>query len=187
MRVVGGTLKSRALTAPRGDATRPTSDRVRESLFAVLGDLRGARVLDLYAGTGALAIEALSRGASSAVCVEQGRPALAALEHNRASLGLAATLRVVARKVDGAGAALVAHGPFDLVLADPPYADLPSGALVRALSSVLATVGVTDADTLVVVERAARDPAPILPGFALEDDRRWGDTAVSFHRREVVG
>ena len=99
MRIVAGTLKSRALRAPKGDATRPTTDRVRESLFAVLGDLDGVRVLDLYSGSGALAIEALSRGATSAVCVEQNRQALDAIKDNRDSLGLKDRLTIVARRV----------------------------------------------------------------------------------------
>lgn len=183
MRVVGGRLRSRALVAPKGEATRPTTDRVRESLFSVLGDLHGARVLDLYAGTGALAIEALSRGASRAVCVEHARPALAALDKNRATLGLAADLTVLARRVEGAGPLLAAHGPFDLVLVDPPYADVAGGALLEALTPLLATPGVLADEALVVVERASRDPAPVLPGLELEEERRWGDTAVSLHRR----
>lgn len=183
MRVVGGRLRSRALVAPKGDATRPTTDRVRESLFAVLGDLHGAVVLDLYAGTGALAIEALSRGARRAVCVEHARPALAALEKNRASLGLVEELEVVARRVEAAGPLLVGRGPFDLVLADPPYADVADGGLVAALGPLLATAGVLADEALVVIERASRDAAPVLPGLLLEEERRWGDTAVSLHRR----
>lgn len=183
MRVVGGRLRSRALVAPKGEATRPTTDRVRESLFAVLGDLHGAIVLDLYAGTGALAIEALSRGAARAVCVEHARPALAALEKNRATLELAASLEVLGRRVEGAGPLLVGRGPFDLVLADPPYVDVAEGALAAALGPLLATPALLADEALVVVERAARDAAPVLPGFDLEEERRWGDTAVSFHRR----
>src|SRR5258708_5287889 len=102
MRVVAGALRSRPLRAPKGDVTRPTSDRVRESLFAVIGDVTGLAVLDLYAGSGALAIEALSRGAERAVCVEVDRAALAAIAENVHALGLGDRLRVVARRVAGA-------------------------------------------------------------------------------------
>ena len=183
MRVVAGALKSRALKAPKGDATRPTSDRVRESLFAVLGDVSGIVVLDLYAGSGALAIEALSRGAARAVCVETARAALAVIRDNVAALGLQARVQVVARKVDESAASLAPHGPFELVLIDPPYADVPSGALARELSPLLARRDELFADdALVVVEHAARDAAPVLPGLVHEDDRRWGDTAAAFYR-----
>lgn len=180
MRVVGGRLKSRALVAPRGDETRPTSDRVREAWFAVLGDVSGARVLDLYAGTGALAIEALSRGAAAAVCVEASREAARAIEKNRVALDLGASLSVVQRRVERAAG--VVHGPFGLILADPPYSELASGALVAALSTLLSIEGLVETGALLTIERAARDAAPEIQGFALEDDRRWGDTAVSFHR-----
>src|ERR1700723_2294722 len=98
MRITGGSLRSRAIRAPRGHSTRPTSDRVRESLFGILesaGRVEGARVLDLYAGTGALALEALSRGAARAVLVESSRDALAVVRGNVASLGMEERARVV--------------------------------------------------------------------------------------------
>src|SRR6202046_4143909 len=102
MRITGGSLRSRAIRAPRGHSTRPTSDRVRESLFGILesaGVVRGARVLDLYAGTGALALEALSRGAARAVLVESSREALVAVRGNVASLDLAGVARILAADV----------------------------------------------------------------------------------------
>lgn len=183
MRVVAGALKSRALKAPKGDATRPTSDRVRESLFAVLGDVSGVTVLDLYAGSGALAIEALSRGATRAVCVEAARPALGVIRDNVATLGLADRLAIVGRKVEDCAAALAPYAPFALVLIDPPYADVPSGKLARALAPLLAQrASLLADDALVVLEHAARDPAPALDGLDHEDDRRWGDTAAAFYR-----
>jgi 16S rRNA (guanine966-N2)-methyltransferase len=183
VRVVAGALKSRALKAPRGDATRPTSDRVRESLFAVLGDVAGVNVLDLYAGSGALAIEALSRGAARAVCVETARPAIMVIRDNVTSLGLEKRLTLVTRRVEECAPLLVAHAPFELVLVDPPYADVPSGALARALGPLLANRSeLLGPDALVVLEHAARDPAPVLPGLVHEDDRRWGDTAAAFYR-----
>lgn len=179
MRVVAGTLKSRALRAPRGQATRPTTDRVRESLFAVLGDLHGVRVLDLYSGSGALAIEALSRGASSAVCVEHNRQALEAIRENRDALGLSDRLTIVARRVRDAIPQL--QGPFELVLADPPWAELTSA--VTDLSALLAAKGLLESEALIVLEHASRDKPPTLPA-AYDETRVWGDTAASFYRVE---
>jgi 16S rRNA (guanine(966)-N(2))-methyltransferase RsmD len=189
VRVVAGRLRSRAIDAPKGTATRPTSDRVRESLFAVLGDLTGARVLDLYAGSGALGIEAVSRGAARAVLVEAARPALAVIAKNVASLGIADVVRVVSRKVGQAAPALAGDGPFDLVLVDPPYADVPSGALGRELEPLLRARRLLADDARVVVEHAARDGAPVLAGLRLVDERRWGDTGVAIYAlaRELPG
>ena len=184
MRVIAGSLRSRPLRAPKGDATRPTSDRVRESLFAIVGDVRGLRVLDLYAGSGALAIEALSRGAAGAVCVESSRRALDVIAENIASLGLGGSVRVIARRVGDAAKMLAPLGPFDLVLIDPPYADVPSGALARELRSIVdaAPLGRIFAEgALVVVEHASRDEAPKLPGLTHASTRAWGDTAASFY------
>lgn len=183
MRVVAGSLKSRALRAPKGSSTRPTSDRVRESLFAVLGDVSGTRVLDLYAGSGALAIEALSRGAASAVCVESARAALEAIAENRDALGLADRLRVVPRRVSDAAKALAGAEPFDVIFADPPYADVPSGVVARELSPLFAPEAKLVApEALLVLEHAARDEAPKLAGLVFDETRRWGDTSASFYR-----
>ncbi len=179
MRVVAGTLKSRALRAPKGQATRPTTDRVRESLFAMLGDVDGVRVLDLYSGSGALAIEALSRGAASAVCVEHNRQALDAIRENRDSLGLSDRLTIVPRRVRDAIGQLA--GPFELVLADPPWAELASA--VTDLGALIATKGLLEKDALIVLEHASRDKAPTLPA-AFDETRIWGDTAASFYRVE---
>ena len=188
MRVIAGTLRGRVLRAPRGDETRPTSDRVRESLFAILGDLAGARVLDLYAGTGALAIEAISRGAARATCVESGRHALTALRANLEDLGLRAEVTVVARRVAESLKSLAGSGEstaeaaFTLVFADPPYAMVPGGELARDVRALLASP-IVARDARLVVEHATRDAAPILAGWIEDDARRWGDTAVSFQRR----
>ena len=123
MRVVAGTARGRALVAPRGDTTRPTSDRVREAIFNALyslGDVvHGARVLDLFAGSGALGIEALSRGATSVTFVERGRPALAAIRQNLRTLGLEPQAEVVA--AEALDWLRRAPGEYDLVLCDPPY------------------------------------------------------------------
>jgi 16S rRNA (guanine966-N2)-methyltransferase len=175
VRVVAGAFKSRALRAPKGSSTRPTSDRVRESLFAVLGDLSGTRVLDLYAGSGALAIEALSRGAESAVCVESNRAAAAVIAENRDSLALGKRLEIVTRRVGEAKKQLV--GPFDLILADPPWANV-----AEATGEIAGMLDLVANDGLVVIEHAARDKAPSLEGATFDETRVWGDTAASFYR-----
>jgi 16S rRNA (guanine966-N2)-methyltransferase len=186
MRVTGGRLGGRVLQAPRGLETRPTSDRVRESLFQVLGDLSGARVVDLYAGSGALGIEALSRGALSVTFVEARRAAAKALAQNLRSLGLEGVSRVLVLPVERAGVALAAEGPFDLLLADPPWADVP-GAL-RELARLLRHLTL-HAEARVVLEHSAREPLLVPPDFPLETDwtRTWGDTAVSQLSAKTLG
>jgi len=187
MRVIAGRLGGRRLQAPAGRReTRPTSDRVREALFSILGELAGASVLDLFAGTGALGIEALSRGAERAVFVERDRAALRALRANLGALGLAGPAAEV-RAGDALGALALAHErreTYDLVFVDPPYraarelgeplsASLPSllrpGARVVAESdrrSPLALTGLNAlterryADTMIAIYRNAPEPAP---------------------------
>jgi 16S rRNA (guanine(966)-N(2))-methyltransferase RsmD len=188
MRITGGTLRSRTLRAPRGSATRPTTDRVREALFGILasaGALEGANVADLYAGTGALGIEALSRGARRATLVESARPALVALRENVESLGVRDRARVVAGDVGACAGRLVSDGPFDLVLADPPWADVDSGEVATALGS-LAAAGAFAPDATLVLEHASRSSAPDIPGFAREDTRRYGDTALTFYKPAIL-
>ncbi|HEU4532642.1 MAG TPA: 16S rRNA (guanine(966)-N(2))-methyltransferase RsmD, partial [Polyangiaceae bacterium] len=177
MRIVAGSLGGRSLRAPRGHGTRPTPDRVREALFSCLGPLDGARVLDLYAGTGALGLEALSRGAARAVFVESAAAALAVLRGNVADLGLADRALVVGRPVERARAALEPEGPFDLVVADPPYEMVRTGAAPRALGPLLAG-GLLDAGARVVLEHASADAPPELPPLACYDRRRYGDTSL---------
>ncbi len=188
MRITGGTFRSRSLVAPRGHATRPTQDRVREALFSVLvsrGLFTGApRVLDLYAGTGALALEALSRGAGFAVMVEQGRDALRALRENVAALGLQDRTRVQPTSVEKA-LSLSLRGPeafgapFDLVFADPPYADLAPAA--KALGGVIRLLS---EGALVVVEHACVDPSPTIDGLQLDTTRTYGDTVLALFSRQ---
>jgi 16S rRNA (guanine966-N2)-methyltransferase len=175
LRVTGGTLRSRRLRAPpRG--VRPTSDRVRESLFAVLGDLSGSRVLDLYAGTGALGIEALSRGAEAVDFVERAPASLSALRANLESLGLAASTRVVRADVRAGLRRLAREGRrYDLVLLDPPYG---AGAADAALAG-LAESGLLAPGATVVVETARRHPVVAVPGLAVVDARSYGDTLVT--------
>jgi 16S rRNA (guanine966-N2)-methyltransferase len=176
LRVVGGRLGGRRLRAVPGRETRPTGDRVREALFAILGGrVEGARVLDLFAGTGALAIEALSRGASSAVLVEQAAPAVEVIRANLDALGLAERCRVRRTRAE-AYLRTQRDGPFDLVLLDPPYAasvGLVAGLLGRLARTALAPGAV------VVVEAAARSEAPPWPpGLVPERPRRYGDTSL---------
>jgi 16S rRNA (guanine966-N2)-methyltransferase len=165
-----------------GRETRPTSDRVREALFAVIGGrVEGARVLDLFAGTGALAIEALSRGASSAVLVEQAAPAVEVIRANLDALGLTGRCRVRRTRAE-TYLRTQRDGPFDLVLLDPPYAapvGLVAGLLGRLARTALAPGAV------VVVEAAARaEPPPWPPALTPDPPRRYGDTAlhVAVHR-----
>lgn len=181
MRIIAGELGGRRLVAPRGTATRPTSERVREALFSMLGELGGARVLDLYAGSGALGLEALSRGATLGVLVESSRTALAALRKNVASLGLGDECRVVASAVERASAALRSLGPFSLVLVDPPYALVADGTVPRLLDELLAA-GIAEPGASLVLEHASRDAPPTLAGADLERTRRYGDTAVTVYR-----
>jgi 16S rRNA (guanine966-N2)-methyltransferase len=176
MRVVAGRLGGRSLRAVPGAATRPTSDRVREALFATLGDrVRGARVLDLFAGTGALAIEALSRGAAHAVLVEQAAPAVAVIRANLGALELTSSATVRRTRAE-TYLRTRSDGPFDLVFLDPPYAvgvGLLAGLLARLADGALA------AGATVVVEAAARSEAPVWPpGLLGGSPRRYGDTAL---------
>jgi 16S rRNA (guanine966-N2)-methyltransferase len=173
LRVVAGTFKGRRLVAPRGTRTRPTADRVREALFSMLGDVGGSRVLDLYAGSGALGIEALSRGADSAVFVERDPRAVAAIRRNLASIGVEATVsrQDVMRFLAGA------DGPFDLVFCDPPYdsASRLAGPLAERLPALIAE------DARIVTESDKRNPLQ-LP-FPLLVERAYGDTRIAIHER----
>ncbi|WP_372790122.1 16S rRNA (guanine(966)-N(2))-methyltransferase RsmD [Paraconexibacter sp.] len=177
MRVVAGRYGGRRLQAPKGDATRPTADRVREAVFSALGPLDGLRVLDLYAGSGALGIEALSRGAGHAVFVERDRRALAALRSNLAALDVPdAEADVRAGDVRGALRTALARGDhYDLVLLDPPYRLAP--ALGAELTEGL--VGLLESGARVVAEMDRRTPLDL--GLPTMFDRRYGDTQIRIH------
>jgi 16S rRNA (guanine966-N2)-methyltransferase len=176
MRIVAGRLGGRRLKRVPGMGTRPTSDRVREALFSVLGvRVEGARVLDLYAGTGALAIEALSRGAASAVLVEQSAQATGVIRANLEALDLTgvATVRRTKAEVYLRGQR---DGPFDLVFLDPPYA-LPVGLLAGVLGRLAG--GALAPGAVVALESSARAEAPPWPaGLRPDRPRRYGDTAL---------
>lgn len=184
MRITGGIFRSRTLAAPRGHATRPSSDRVREALFSMLtaaGAFDGAppRVLDLYAGSGALGLEALSRGARAVTLVECARPAIAAIRQNIASLEVGDAVSVVAARVERALPTIV--GPFEVVLVDPPYAELNHrgfAAVLEGAARLLAPEG------LLVLEHASSDEPALPEGLALDRRRRYGDTALSLFRGE---
>jgi 16S rRNA (guanine966-N2)-methyltransferase len=185
MRITGGEFRSRGLRAPRGQGTRPTSDRVREALFSILSSLRvvqGARVLDLYGGTGALALEALSRGADEATIVERAREALDAIRHNVRSLSIEGRTRVIAGDVRDA--LLRLQGPFDLVLVDPPWALVDTGEVSRVLDE-LARTALLSPQAVLVLEHSSRtsSPAAFSGGLLHFDTRRYGDTSLSFYRR----
>lgn len=185
MRVIAGRLGGRRLSAPKGMATRPTSDRVREALFSMIGDVSGASVLDLYAGTGALGIEAISRGAARAVFVESARPALAALRKNLEDLDLSAHARVIAQPVERAIAGLAAEGPFDLILVDPPYAALSSAA--SSVSAILRRGLTLTDDGLLVFEHASRDEPPTIEGARRSSTRSYGEASLSLYERSHEG
>jgi 16S rRNA (guanine966-N2)-methyltransferase len=178
MRITGGIHRSRHLEAPHGSRTRPTSDRVREALFSILtsrGALAGSTVLDLYAGTGALGLEALSRGARDAVFVESDRAALEALRNNVDSLGEKARIRILPGPVERCATRV--GGPFGLVLCDPPYADLSHAARILAELSA----GALAEGGLVVLEHASRDASPEIASLVRVDARTYGDTAISIY------
>ncbi|MGQ0722436.1 MAG: 16S rRNA (guanine(966)-N(2))-methyltransferase RsmD [Candidatus Eiseniibacteriota bacterium] len=176
--MIAGELRGRILHAPEGLATRPTSDRVRESLFALLGDvIEGARVLDLYAGSGALGIEALSRGAVAATFVERESGARRVLERNLSELGLGGRARVLA--ADAMSEAALRGGPFDVVLADPPYGETDLGGVVRHAAEALAPGGV------LVLEHPAKEAAPPVPEtLAPWKARRYGGTTLTLWVRD---
>lgn len=176
MRIVAGTARGRPLRAPRGAATRPTSDKVRGAVFNLLGQFfTGGDVLDLYAGSGALALEALSRGCARAVCVEQERGAAEAIARNAAACGFAARVEIRREPVEAALSRLP-RGAFALAFLDPPYASGPEAALA-ALGPLLAPGG------LAIAEHAARrPPADRYGALALADRREYGDTGISIYR-----
>ncbi|MGH8992733.1 MAG: 16S rRNA (guanine(966)-N(2))-methyltransferase RsmD [Acidimicrobiia bacterium] len=180
-RVIAGEAGGRRLAVPRGGGVRPTSDRVKESVFSALGPrLVGSRVLDLYAGTGALAIEALSRGAAGAVLVERDREALAAIATNLEATGVGPARVIRGDVVAVLGSPPAPEGPFDLVLADPPY-DLP-GEDVATVLTLLAGGGWLAPESVVVIERPPGATVP--PGWVSTWERCYGDTLVLFLQTE---
>jgi 16S rRNA (guanine966-N2)-methyltransferase len=184
-RIVGGTWGGRRLVTPAGETTRPTAEKVRAALASSLyatGGLDGARVLDLYAGSGALGLELVSRGASSAVFVEHDRAALTALRANITALGAAtAELTVIPGDVAAFTARSAGVGPFDVVVADPPY-DLTTEALAGVLTG-LCRAGLVATHADLVIERRRKSGPPDWPA-PLEGVRakKYGDTLLCYGR-----
>ena len=178
MRIIAGEAGGRRITAPAGTNTRPTLDRVRENLFNMLqGKVEGCRVLDLFAGSGALSLEALSRGAKEAVLVDCDRRAVAAEKQNIEALGYGGRAAVVCADWRQAVSAIQGRGKrFDLVFLDPPYAMQDLREVFDALVPLL------DAEALVVLEHEAGKKPETGGGFACEKERNWGYCGVSFYR-----
>ncbi|HEX4814972.1 MAG TPA: 16S rRNA (guanine(966)-N(2))-methyltransferase RsmD [Nonomuraea sp.] len=181
-RIIAGTAGGRRLAVPPGRGTRPTSDRAREGIFLTLDSLyglHGARVLDLYSGSGAIGLEALSRGAAEAVMVESDPRAVRTIRDNTRSLGLEGA-RVVADKVERA-LAEPPEAPFDIVFADPPYALADDG--VRGVLEALRDNGWLVDEALVAFERESRGNALVWPeGYVEERVRRYGEASVWYGR-----
>jgi len=187
MRVVGGRLRGRALAAPGSRAIRPTSERLRESIFDILehrypGRIEGRRIVDLFAGSGALAIEALSRGAKFALLVDNGAEARALLRANVEALGLGGVTRIWRADATKLGAAPTGP-PFSLAFIDPPYGENLAGPALAAL----AAGGWLDDDALCVVEEAAKAEVVTPPGLAPVDERTYGDTRIVILARDGAG
>jgi 16S rRNA (guanine966-N2)-methyltransferase len=184
-RIVAGTLGGRRIAAPPGAGTRPTSDRVREALFSAVQaevDLDGARFADLYAGSGAVGLEALSRGARHVLLVESDARAARVIRENVAALGAGPAARLVTGKVATVLAAGPEGGPYDVVFADPPYA-VPD-AEITALLTALVDGGWLVPGALVVVERSSRTGAlSWVDGITGERSRRYGETTLWYGRR----
>jgi 16S rRNA (guanine966-N2)-methyltransferase len=174
VRIIAGTNKGARIYAPKGHDTRPTSDRAREAAFNLIGPVDGAAVLDLFAGSGAMGLEALSRGAASAVFVENDREARRTIDRNLDKLGLAGARVVPQDAVRALATEASAGRRYDLVLVDPPYEMFSSlqNGLSRYLPAVLAE------DGLVVVETGAGEE-PELPSLTLRTSRRYGSARIS--------
>jgi 16S rRNA (guanine966-N2)-methyltransferase len=178
LRIIAGELRGRRIAVPPGVGVRPTADRVREALFSILGPtVRGARVLDAYAGSGALGFEALSRGAARATFIEAERRALSTLRANAAELGVAERCTVhPGRVIDLLRRGAVA-GPFDLVFADPPYEGSEAAPFLALAAGVLAESGV------VLLERDSRRVAASADGLDRSRTARYGRCCLDFYGR----
>ena len=178
MRIIAGEMRSRKLKAPEGMDTRPTADRVKEALFSILGSrIYGARVLDLYGGSGALALEAISRGAESAVMVDSDRKAHMVQKRNIETLRYTEKTRVLLYDWKRAVRILQEEGQiFDLVFLDPPYC-------MTDLRDVFASlIPITDADTLIVLEHESGKSITAADQYEVVRQKEWGFCAVSFYR-----
>ncbi|GAA1977238.1 16S rRNA (guanine(966)-N(2))-methyltransferase RsmD [Catenulispora subtropica] len=182
-RIIAGAARGRRLAVPPGDGTRPTGDRAREGLFSALeaefGGLSGLSVLDLFAGSGALGLEALSRGARAVLLVEADRRVTQLISRNVATVGLPGARVVTDRAERAAAAAPPAEAPFDLVLLDPPYA-VPDAAVVTILTA-LGEGGWLAPDAVAVLERSSRDADfPWPPGYEATRSKSYGEARMNF-------
>jgi 16S rRNA (guanine966-N2)-methyltransferase len=183
MRIVAGTFGGRRLHAPKAAEIRPTSDRVREAIFSIIGaTVLGARVLDLFAGTGALGLEALSRGASQAVFVDQSLHAVGLIRANIERCNVQERVRIIHGSVTQAIRRLAGQGEaFDLIFMDPPYG---KGSIVKTLLNL---GDVARSGTIVVAEHHVKDVLPFpLPEWSKTQERKYRDTAVSFYVKELA-
>lgn len=179
MRIIRGTLKGRRLATPKGSQTRPTSDRIKESIFDILGsEIEGKSVLDLYAGTGNLGIEALSRGAKKIVFVEKGRQALQLITKNLARCGMTVWAEILPKDALRAIGILNQRGErFDLIFIDPPY----ERGLIQKTLMKLKSQMVYHEDSILILQHNRREPLPEgLNEFHLIHQRKIGDTLISF-------
>ncbi len=173
MRIIAGVAKGRRLNGPTGRATRPFLERAREAVFSSLGALvENAAVLDLFAGTGSLGLEAMSRGAATVTFVERDRNALAVLRRNIEAVGLGGT--VVAGDVERFVASSTGEGAYDLAFVDPPY-DVPLPSVARILEGLERAMG---KGAVVVVHRRRGEELPVPAGYAVTDRRRYGDSEI---------
>jgi len=185
MRIVSGRFKGRTLKAPGDAALRPTSDKVRQAIFNILEhagfaagfSLEGARAVDLFAGTGALGLEALSRGAKYCLFIEDAAESRAIIRENVEALGLTGASKIWRRDATNLGA-LDTLAPFDLAFLDPPYR---KSLIARALTG-LATGGWLNPNALVIAEAAEDETMPAVEGYEMLDDRVYGDTRIAFMR-----
>jgi 16S rRNA (guanine966-N2)-methyltransferase len=173
VRIVAGSRRGHGIVAPRGSETRPTADRVRESAFNLIGPVDGAAVLDLFAGSGAMGLEALSRGAASCVFVESSREACRAIDANLEKLRLNATVLCQ----DALRALAAERREYDLVLCDPPYGFERADALAAQLARVVAGGG------LLVYESSAREDEPAVEALAVRTSRRYGSARLTLFER----
>lgn len=184
MRIVGGKFKGHSIAPPSGSATRPTSDRVRESVFNILAHgidglaLEGARVLDLFAGTGAMGLEAISRGARFCQFVDDSAEARGLIRRNADALGVIGLAKIWRRDATNLGPCAPQPG-FDLVFADPPYGKGLGG---KALTSLVYGQWLNP-NAIVVLEEAAKAEVPAIDGLDRIDERAYGDTIIRFYRQ----
>ena len=181
MRIIAGEKKSLILRSPRGRSSRPTADRVKESMFAIIGNMQGARILDLFAGSGSLAIEALSRGAQEAVLVDNSPQAIACIKENLQHTDLSDKARVMAMPVTRALRVLQREGnDFDLILMDPPY----NKNIVTPTLQALSDGSLVRLNALVVVEHTSKEEVgPGIANLTCVRQELYGDTMITFMRR----